>query len=62
MASWNKPPRTITIDPAPVYRTIGIAILIFIAVMFFATATYIVQPGTRGVAVTLGKVNHNFKR
>lgn len=62
MASWNKSPRTITIDPAPVYRTIGIAILIFIAVMFFATATYIVQPGTRGVAVTLGKVNPNFKR
>lgn len=56
-AHWNKPPRTITIDPRPIYRTIGIGILIFIAVMFFATSTYIVQPGTRGVAVTLGKVD-----
>lgn len=61
-ANWNRPPKTITIDPAPIFRTIGIAIFIFIAILFFATATYIVQPGTRGVAVTLGKVDPNFRK
>lgn len=60
-ANWNRPPKTITIDPAPIFRTIGIAIFIFIAILFFATATYIVQPGTRGVAVTLGKVDPKFR-
>lgn len=53
--------RTITVDPVPLLRIIGFGILIFVVVVFLATGTYIVQPGYRGVAVTLGKVSPNFK-
>jgi prohibitin 2 len=55
---WNKPPpRTITIDGAPIARIIGIAILIFVVILLFSTCTFIVPPGKRGVKVTLGKVS-----
>ncbi len=55
--NWNTPPRTITVNPAPILRTLGIAVIIFVVIVFLSTATYIVQPGYRGVAVTLGKVD-----
>jgi prohibitin 2 len=55
---WNKPPpRTITIDGAPIARIVGIGILIFVAILLFSTCTFIVPPGERGVKVTLGKVS-----
>jgi prohibitin 2 len=55
---WNKPPpRTITIDGAPIARIAGIAILIFVVILLFSTCTFIVPPGKRGVKVTLGKVS-----
>src|SRR4051812_24640062 len=54
---WNKRPTpTVTINAAPIARIVGIAILIFVAILVFSTGTYIVQPGTRGVRVTLGRV------
>jgi prohibitin 2 len=42
-------------------RLIGIAILIFIVILVGSSMTYIVEPGTRGVEVTLGKVSPNAK-
>lgn len=56
----NDPP-TITVDAGPILKFIGLAILIFVAVLLLASTTYIVAPGERGVAVTLGKVSPNFK-
>jgi prohibitin 2 len=55
--SWKNNPKVVTIPSASVFRMSGVAILIFVAIILLSTATYIVQPGTRGVAVTLGKVS-----
>jgi prohibitin 2 len=48
-------------DARSVKRLVGILILIFAAVILGSSATYVVQPGTRGVAVTLGTVAPDFK-
>jgi prohibitin 2 len=42
-------------------RSIGVAILIFVAVVVLSTGTYVVQPGYRGVEVTLGAVSADIK-
>ncbi len=42
-------------------RLIGIAILIFVVVLMASSGTYVIQPGFRGVEVTLGKVSPAFK-
>jgi prohibitin 2 len=47
--------------PQTVMRLIGIAIFVFVAVVLASTATYVVQPGFRGVKVTLGTVSPEFK-
>ncbi len=47
--------------PPAVLRLAGIAILIFVAIILGSTATYIVQPGFRGIEITLGKVSPQFK-
>jgi prohibitin 2 len=39
----------------------GVAILIFVIVITLSTSSYVVQPGERGVEVTLGKVSPVFK-
>jgi prohibitin 2 len=44
-----------------VAKLIGVAILIFVIVIAASTSSYIVQPGFRGVEVTLGKVSPVFK-
>jgi len=44
-----------------VLRLVGIGILIFVFVILGATSTYIIQPGYRGVEVTLGQVSPGFK-
>jgi prohibitin 2 len=49
------------IDPRAAKRTLGIAILLFVVVVVASSSTYVVQPGTRGVAVTLGTVSPAFK-
>jgi prohibitin 2 len=49
------------IDPRTLARLVGLAILVFVAVLLASSATYIVQPGFRGVAVTLGTVSQQFK-
>jgi prohibitin 2 len=42
-------------------RLIGGAILIFVIVIMASSGTYVVQPGYRGVEVTMGKVSPAFK-
>lgn len=44
--------------PSPgMLRLVGIALLIFVVVLAGSQATYVVEPGHRGVRVTLGKVS-----
>lgn len=49
------------IDPDVIKRLIGGVIIIFAVVVLAASASYVVQPGFRGVAVTLGTVSPEFK-
>jgi prohibitin 2 len=42
-------------------KLIGIALLIFVVVIAMSSASYVVNPGFRGVEVTLGKVSPVFK-
>jgi len=44
-----------------VAKLIGVAILIFVVLIVMSTSSYVVQPGTRGIEVTLGKVSPVFK-
>jgi prohibitin 2 len=54
-------PIEIHINPKALLLPAGIAILVFVAIILGSTGTYIVQPGFRGVEVTLGKVTPKFK-
>jgi len=47
--------------PQSIARLVGVAILIFVVVIMVASGTYVVEPGYRGVEVTLGKVSPIFK-
>src|SRR6185503_19245840 len=49
------------VSPYLIGRLIGIAIFVFAAIVLVSSGTYIVQPGYRGLAVTLGKVSPDFK-
>jgi prohibitin 2 len=60
--SWQSHPKTITVNPGPIFRMAGIAILVFVVIVLLSSGTYIVQPGFRGVAVTLGKVDPNPRK
>ncbi|MDO8545649.1 MAG: prohibitin family protein [Opitutaceae bacterium] len=51
----------VEINPVVIKRLIGAVILLFVVVVLAASATYVVQPGYRGVAVTLGTVSPDFK-
>jgi len=42
-------------------KLIGVAIIIFVVIIGASTSTYVVQPGYRGIEVTLGKVSPVFK-
>jgi prohibitin 2 len=53
--------RVVEIDPQSLARWIGAVILVFVVVLLASSATYVVQPGFRGVVVTLGKVAPQFK-
>lgn len=41
-------------------KLIGVAVLLFIVVVLMATTSYVVDPGTRGIKVTLGKAADKF--
>lgn len=57
----SNPARDGELDPRVVKRLFGVAILAFTVVVLASSSTYVVQPGTRGVAVTLGTVDPVFK-
>lgn len=48
------------VNPAFVAKLAGIGLLVFVFVVLSATCTYIVEPGTRGIKVTLGKAAEQF--
>ena len=48
-------------SPKGIARLIGGGILVFAIVLMAASGTYVVQPGYRGVQVTMGKVSPLFK-
>ena len=50
-----------SVVPDGIARLIGVAILVFVLIVFASSGTYVVQPGFRGIAVTLGKVSPQFK-
>ncbi|MDX1951642.1 MAG: prohibitin family protein [Verrucomicrobiota bacterium] len=49
--------KPVRISGAPMLWMIGVGILLFVLVILLSSTTYIVQPGYRGVAVTLGTVS-----
>ena len=60
--SSHQDPPTITLHPPGLIGAIGAIGLTVVALVVLFSCTYIVQPGTRGIAVTLGKVSPGFKR
>lgn len=49
------------IDPRAVGGIVGLLLIILIGAGIVSASTYVIQPGTRGVAVTLGAVSPDFK-
>lgn len=47
-------------DPAILARLIPLAVLLFVLVLAASAMTYVVDPGTRGIKVTLGKTVERF--
>jgi len=47
--------------PQTIAKLVGVAVIIFVIVVAASTGSYVVQPGDRGVEVTLGKVSPVFK-
>ena len=41
-------------------KLIGVAVIVFVLVIASSTTTYVVEPGTRGIKVTLGKAEEKF--
>jgi prohibitin 2 len=54
--------RVVEINLQPLARWIGVALLLFVLIILGAASTYVVQPGFRGVAVTLGTVSPQFRQ
>jgi prohibitin 2 len=48
-------------SPRMLARLIGVALLVFVVVIMAAAGAYVVNPGFRGVEVTMGKVSDAFK-
>jgi prohibitin 2 len=42
------------------WKIIGAGILVFLAFVFISASTYVIEPGTRGIKVTLGKADDKF--
>jgi prohibitin 2 len=47
-------------NPNFIPRLLGIAVAIFIAVIVASAGSYVVEPGTRGLKITLGKTSAEF--
>lgn len=48
-------------NPSSLARLLGIGLVIIVLIVAASQSTYVVEPGFRGVQVTLGKVNSEFK-
>ena len=46
--------------PQALQKLIGMGLIVFVLVIFGSQSTYVVEPGNRGVRVTLGKVSELF--
>jgi prohibitin 2 len=47
-------------NPPNLAKLITVGVVVFIVVVLASTTSYVVEPGTRGVKVTLGKVSDKF--
>src|SRR5688572_25291133 len=57
---YNRQNRSADTMNALVPRLIVAAVVVFLIVLVGATSSYIVQPGTRGIKVTLGSTANDF--
>jgi prohibitin 2 len=58
---WQSQFTKLDMSPRAVVRLVGVGIFIFVVVIMASSGTYVVQPGFRGVQVTMGKVSPAFK-
>lgn len=49
------------ISPQAIVRLVGVGLLVLIGVLMAASGAYVVQPGYRGIEVTMGRVSAAFK-
>lgn len=61
MSEFRNEPKVITISPKNLAGLIGGAVAIFVLIVGATSATTVVDPGHRGVRVTLGKVSPAFE-
>ncbi|MCM2277476.1 MAG: prohibitin family protein [Oligoflexia bacterium] len=52
--------REIQVDLGAMRKYLGIALIVFVAVIVLFSGSFIVEPGHRGVLVTMGKVSPHF--
>jgi prohibitin 2 len=48
-------------SPQNIARLVGVALLIFVVILIGSAGTFVVDPGYRGVEVTMGRVSPTFK-
>jgi len=58
---YRRDPKVITIAPKTLFSLIGGALLIFVLIVSATSMTTVVEPGSRGIRVTLGKVSPTFE-
>lgn len=51
---------TVDVNNTLVPKLIGVAVLLFVLALASSSTTYVVEPGTRGIKVTLGKASDKF--
>src|SRR3954466_14425546 len=59
--SFQKTPLVVRHDTAALPKLIGVAVLVFVCFVFMSASSYVVEPGTRGIKVTLGKAEDKFR-
>ena len=47
-------------NPSLVPKLIGVAVLVFVLLIISSATSYVIEPGTRGLKVTLGKTEDHF--
>jgi prohibitin 2 len=47
-------------QPNPMPRLIAVAVLLFLALIGVSASSYVIEPGTRGLKVTLGRTSEHF--